>query len=377
MSTSPANPSAHTQLDPITATVVNSAIPSAPAAPVVQHIYVHHSARGSLLGRLFAWTGWAGFAMCFLLLVSLMITMSDYYDTTGGVTEKFHSGNESSLSVDKVAVINISGVIMEGEGYVRHQIDRVRDDDSVKAIVVRVDSPGGTVTGSDYIYHHLNELREDLEIPLVVSMGSMAASGGYYVSMAVGDQEKSIYAEPTSTTGSIGVIIPHYDISGLMAEYKVKDNSISSHPRKQMLSMTRELPDEHRQIVQGYVNESFERFKEIVKSGRPKFRNDGEALDKLATGEIFSADQAKKAGLIDEIGFIEDAIDRAIELAGLDSDKVRVVEYERPVSLFDISGLTHAKQPKFDVATLLDLSSPRAYYLATSLPTLVTSKRAD
>lgn len=374
MDTSPQLHPANPQNDPITAAVVAAA--QAPqAAP--QHIYVHHSSRGSFFGRLFAWAGWFGFAMCFFMLISMSLTMSDYFDTTGGVTEKFRSGDETSYIVDKVAVINISGVILEGEGYVKRQIDRVLKDDAVKAVVVRVDSPGGTVTGSDYIYHHLKEMKKEKDIPVVVSMGSMAASGGYYVSMAVGDQEKAIYAEPTTTTGSIGVIIPHYDISGLMERFDVKDNSISSHPRKQMLSMTRELPDEHREIIQGYVNESFERFKDIVKEGRPKFRTDGEALTKLATGEIFSADQAKKLGLVDEIGFIEEAIERAVELAGLDSDKVRVVEYERPVALFDLAGLMHAKQPSLDLATLLDLSAPRAYYLATSLPTLMTSKRAD
>ncbi len=125
---------------------------------------------------------------------------------------------------------------MEGDGFVKRQIDRVRKDAQVKAVVVRIDSPGGTVTGSDYIYHHLKKLREDRSLPLVVSMGSIAASGGYYIAMAVGDQEKSIFAEPTTTTGSIGVIVPHYDLSGLMARYDVRDDSISSHPRKQILS---------------------------------------------------------------------------------------------------------------------------------------------
>lgn len=348
--------------------------PSQSLAP--QHIIVHHKT-GSLLGRLFAWAGWAGFLFCGILIISMSVAMSDYFDTSEGITEKYHSGDEFSFSVDKVAIINVSGVIMDGQGYVKKQIDRVRKDDAVKAIVVRVDSPGGTVTGSDYIYHHLKELREELDIPLVVSMGSMATSGGYYVAMAVGDQEKAIYAEPTTTTGSIGVIIPHYDLSGLMDRFDVKDDSIASHPRKQMLSMTRPIPEEHREILQGHVNEMFDRFKDIVKEGRPKFKSDEPALVALATGEIFSANQAQKLGLVDEIGFLEEAISRAVELAGLDADMVRTVEYERPVSLFDFPGLAQARQPSLDLATLLDLSAPRAYYLATSLPTLITSRRAD
>ena len=91
--------------------------------------------------------------------------------------------------------------------------------------MLRVDSPGGTVSGSDYIYHHLREMpREKRKIPLVVSMGGMAASGGYYVSMAVGHEPDTIFAEPTAFTGSIGVIIPHYDLAGLMEKIGAKED---------------------------------------------------------------------------------------------------------------------------------------------------------
>ena len=105
---------------------------------------------------------------------------------------------------------------MGEESFAKKQIDQVRDDNHVKAVVLRVDSPGGTVTGSDYIYHHLKKLAEERQIPMVVSMGSVAASGGYYVAMAAGEKENTIYAEPTTWTGSIGVIIPHYDLTGLL-----------------------------------------------------------------------------------------------------------------------------------------------------------------
>ncbi|MBC8354910.1 MAG: signal peptide peptidase SppA [Planctomycetes bacterium] len=319
----------------------------------------------------FAMIGWMAFALCALLLVSQLLTMSDYFDTSGGITEKHHSG--TMFADDKVAIISVDGVIMSGDGYVKHQIDRVRGDASVKAIVVRVDSPGGTVTGSDYIFHHLNKLREEKGVPLVVSMGSIAASGGYYVSMAVGDQEDSIYAEPTTTTGSIGVIIPHYDLSGLMARFDVKDDSIASHPRKQMLAMTRPIPEDHRALLQAYVDESFGRFKAIVKQGRPAFRENEAALDELATGEIFTATKAKEAGLVDEIGFLESAIDRALTLANLDANNTRVVRYLRPASLFDISGFVMSNDRRPDLASMLELTSPRAYYLASSMPPLMAS----
>jgi protease-4 len=310
-----------------------------------------------------------------LFLMSFLGIYSDYFDTTNGITEKYVSGSKTGS--DKIAILSIEGVIMEGDGFVKHQIDRIKEDDNVKAVVVRVDSPGGTVTGSDYIYHHLTKLREEKEIPVVVSMGAIAASGGYYVSMAVGDQEKSIYAEPTSTTGSIGVIVPHYNISGLMKEYHVEDDSIASHERKQMLAMTKEMPTEHREIVQQYVNEAFGRFKDIVKSGRPRYREHPEQLDELATGEIFSATKARENGLIDEIGFIEDAVDRALELASLEKKSTKVVKYNRPVALFDLGDLGSARSTRSDLATLFELSMPKAYYLSTTMPAIFSSHRAD
>ncbi|MHB8971184.1 MAG: signal peptide peptidase SppA [Pirellulaceae bacterium] len=331
--------------------------------------------------RLLTWVGWMGFLLCGLLLISQWSARRDYFDVTEGIRERFHSGSEQGR--DKVAIITVRGVILDGDGFVKRQIDRVRKDPHVKAVVVRIDSPGGTVTGSDFIYHHLKKLREERHLPLVVSMGSMAASGGYYVAMAVGEQEKAIFAEPTTTTGSIGVIVPHYDLSGLMARYDVRDDSVSSHPRKQILSPTRAMSEEDRAIIQTYVNESFQHFKDIVKAGRPqlpqapgtdsqKLEHDGQDL---ATGEIFTATQAKQFGLVDEIGFIEEAIERASELAGLQKDRVRVVQYRRPASLLDLVGLVEAAEPDFPLSALLEVSAPRAYYLATSLPPLATSRR--
>ena len=245
--------------------------------------------------RFFSWLGWLGLFLCVPALMGLLASSRDYLDTTGGIQEKYHS--LAKKADDKVAVIDVTGVIMDGNGFVKHQIDRVRDDDAVKAVVVRVDSPGGTITGSDYILHHLNRLKDEKQIPLVVSMGGIAASGGYYVAMAVGDEPRSIFAEPTTTTGSIGVIIPHYDISGLLNRYDIKNDSIASHPRKQMLSMTKEMAPEDRTILEGYVNESFVRFKDIVLQGRPAYRDNTEALDALATGEIFTAGRGQGNGL--------------------------------------------------------------------------------
>lgn len=353
------------------------------AAPPAQTIIVQapRSTWGSWLARI----GWMGFVFCGIALFSLNSRVQQYFDTTGGISEKFHSGSKAATTTDKIAIITINGAIMDGDGFAQKQIEKIRQDDNVKGVVVRVDSPGGSVSASDYIYHHLKRLREEKikklkekggpqqDFPMIVSMGSMAASGGYYVAMAVGEQPKSIYAEPTTTTGSIGVLIPHYDISGLLAEYNIKDDTIATHPRKTMLSMTKEMTAEERELVRTYINESFTRFKDIIKQGRPHFQKDESALNELATGEIFSAAQAKKTGLIDEIGFIEDAIDRAVELAQLDKDKVRVVQFEAPATLLGMELAQTRSTSATALEALMELSTPKAYYMCTSLPPLMRS----
>jgi protease-4 len=309
------------------------------------------------------------------LLVSLIANMvsfaafSEYFQTDTNITEKFHSGEK--YASDKIAIIKVSGVMMEGEGFTKRQIDRVRDDDNVKAIVLRVDSPGGAVTAADYMYHHLVELKKEKQIPLVVSMGSMAASGGYYVAMAVGDEEKAIYAEPTTITGSIGVIIPRYDVSKLLSKYDVESDSIVSHPHKELGSWMKEMSPEERKKLQDQVNLLFARFKDIIKQGRPMFQKDEDALNQVATGEVFTGEQAKDLMLVDEVGFIEDAIKRAADLADLGKDDYRVVEYQSPATLADALGVSiQTPQHPLDTRALLELATPRAYYLYSWLPPL-------
>lgn len=315
-----------------------------------------------------SWLVWLALFICLGLLGWQYTQKQDYYDTTTGTTEKYVSGRKTATR--KIAIISVEGLIATGEGHVRKQIDRIRDDKNVVAVVVRVNSPGGTVTGSDYIYHHLKKLREDRQLPMVVSMGSIAASGGYYVSMAVGHEPDSIFGEPTTTTGSIGVIIPHYDFSGLMKRFDIKDDSIATHPRKQMLSISREMPEEHRQLLLGYINESLDRFKSIVRDGRKTFADDPTKLDALATGEIFSALKAKENGLIDQIGFLEDAIAAVEKKAGLEPGQGRVVKYEAPFSLADFQLL----KAKSDAASDISLfSSPQPFYVCTTTPVLMAT----
>lgn len=283
--------------------------------------------------------------------------------------EEFFSHNRRAS--EKVAIITLDGVILdETEGFVKRQIDRVRKDEQVKAVVFRVNSPGGTISGSDYLHHHLRKLAEDRDIPIVVSMGGIAASGGYYVAMAVGDTPESIYAEPSTFTGSIGVIIPRYDLSELLEGWGIQYDSVASGDLKGMGSMAKPLTEKERELFQQIVDEGFELFKRTIRSGRPAFREEPGALDQLATGQIFTAQQAAGNGLVDRIGFIESAVDRAIELAGLDPDDVKVVRYKPEPSLANVLFGAGSRGHPLDFRTLLELSTPRAYYLCTWLPPL-------
>ncbi|MDH3717632.1 MAG: signal peptide peptidase SppA [Planctomycetota bacterium] len=326
-----------------------------------------------------------------LLLLALAISVMfnfgllgayhSYVQMDASITEKLHSG--SAAARNKIAVIAVKGAIMNAEdGFVKKQIDRALKDKQVKAVVLRIDSPGGTVTASHYLYHHLKKLRKEKEIPLVVSMGSIATSGGYYLSMAVGDTEDAIFAEETTWTGSVGVIIPSYDLSDLLAHWKIRDRSFTSGDLKQMGSPTRELDEQHRKReeakLQQLVDESFEGFKEVVAYGRPKLVQDDEAMREVVTGQIFTAKQAYKLGLVDQLGYIEDAVRRAAELAKLDPEKVRVVKYEKPPSLLNVAlgGSSQAAAASLDLSAMLDLTAPRAYYLSTWVPAIVANRAA-
>ncbi len=329
----------------------------------------------SIWRGILSWLGWLIAGLCLLAIMSFVTSRNEYFNNSGGIQEKYHSLSKASSS-NKIAVLKATGVITTGDGFVKRQIDRIKKDEDIKGIVLRVDSPGGTVYGSDFILHHLKELVKERDIPMVVSMGSVAASGGYYIAMAVGDQEKSIYAEPLTTTGSIGVIIPHYNVAGLMEEYGVEDDSLATHPRKKMLSMSRPISDDDRQVLDKYVGHAFDRFKDVIKEGRPQFRDDPAALDVLATGEVFTAEQAKESGLVDEIGFVEDAIERVLELANLDEDTTRVVTYSRPITLADAISLSKApgSEKSAVLSSLMKLSNQQAYYLNAPLANLLTGE---
>jgi protease-4 len=250
----------------------------------------------------------------------------------------------------KIAVISVDGVIMEGGGGgglfgggidpVALAIDslrRAQNDPEVLAVVLEVNSPGGGVTASDMIHHEILKFRENSGKPVVVYMKDLAASGGYYISAPA----SHIVASPTTLTGSIGVVIQGFNFHGTLTEVvKGQDATIKAGGNKTMGSMFADPESEEyqqgRQLLQELADEMHGKFKQIVKDGRgPALQPDWETY---ADGRILSAEQAKKVGLVDQIGYFEDAKAKAEELAGVEG--LTVVEYGRQVGLGALLGLS-------------------------------------
>jgi protease-4 len=235
-------------------------------------------------------------------------------------------GNSGQLNTlmpgkDKVVVVKIEGVITDS-GPVIEKLDKIKNNDDVKAVVLRIDSPGGSVAPSQEIYKELIKLREKKTI--VASFGSVAASGGYYIASAA----HKIIANPGSITGSIGVIIEFANIEELIGKIGLKSVVIKSGKYKDILSPTRELESAERGLIQGVIDSIHSQFIDAVALGRGMER---EKVAAIADGRIFSGEQAKEQGLVDELGNLQDAIKRAAEIAGIEGEpKVIYPAKEKP-----------------------------------------------
>lgn len=236
------------------------------------------------------------------------------------VTQILTGGQEINLPMrDYIAVVEVTGTIQEqtetgmfdmATGYQHtttlEYIDKLIADDYNKGIMLYVDSPGGAVYESEELYLKLQEYKEQTNRPIWNYMAHYAASGGYYVGM----MSDVIYANPNTTTGSIGVIISGYDMSGLYEKLGIKDVTITSGDNKATT-----FTDEQIDIYQKIVDESYERFVEIVAAGRKMSEKE---VKKLADGRIYSAKQAQEHGLIDEIGRYEDVQTKMSDAVGTD-----------------------------------------------------------
>lgn len=262
------------------------------------------------------------------LLVSGCITIN-LLPGPGPLKEEQLSGSGAA----KMLVVELSGLISSQEGsglvpqpnllaQVKEELSRAAEDDQVKALVLRINSPGGTVTASDILYHEVRVFKEKRKIPVVASIMDVGASGGYYVAAAA----DKILVHPSSVTGSLGVIMLTMNARGLLEKVGVEATAVTSGPKKDMGSPFRAMTDEERAIFQGVIDSFYERFLTVIREGRPNLTP--EQIRKLADGRIYSGEQAKAAGLVDAVGYLDDAIELAKKDAGL--TEARVVVYRRP-----------------------------------------------
>ncbi len=234
---------------------------------------------------------------------------------------------------DKIAIINIEGTIVGGKSEfgifgsesgadnIARQIKRAGEDPSVKAIILRINSPGGSAAASQEIHAEVCKARENGKI-VVASMSDIATSGGYYVACGA----DKIVANPGTITGSIGVIFSRLQYSELLERYGIRANVIKSGKYKDIGSPLRNMTAEERQILQELIDDIYFQFVRAVEEGRQM--NEKEVLE-LADGRILTGRQAKEKGLVDELGNFQDAVDLASKLAGIEGKPRLVVEYGR------------------------------------------------
>jgi len=266
------------------------------------------------------------FSLVFLMTGCLVLRMP----SVSPLKEKILSGTAR----DKILLIDISGVIRDRKNKnilgsetsrtmtarIQEELDKARDDKKVKALILRINTPGGHVTTADIIYHEIMTFKKETGIPVVAEFMDMAASGGYYIGAAA----DKIVAQPTTITGSIGVVAYSVNATGLLDKIGISDRTIKSGDKKDMSSPLRDMTAEEREILQSIIDELYERFLRVVFEGR-KGLIDKQELRKISDGRVYTATQALKFKLIDRVGYMEDAVSYAKELAKIDD--ARVVTY--------------------------------------------------
>ncbi len=271
--------------------------------------------------------------------ISLLLLSSGCTFLKVSVTEEVEPLTERVISGegrDKILLLDLAGFISTSRdrdplfggkkqpgllARVREELDRARKDRNVRAVVLRINSPGGGVTASDVLYHELKQFKRDTGAKILAHIMDVGTSGAYYAALAA----DRITAQPTSVTGSIGVIMFRIDATGLMQKIGVQSIEISSGDRKGMGSPFRALAPEERAIFQNIIDSLDSRFVDIVAKER---KLPVDAVKKLADGRIYTSKEAQDARLIDGIGYLDDALTEARKLANL--ERASVVTYFRP-----------------------------------------------
>lgn len=270
-----------------------------------------------------------------LVFLALTCTGCITIDVLGGKPGRLRETVVEGERGPKIALIDIEGLLLEvakptplglrqeesSVARVRAQLDKAAKDRAVKAVILRIHSPGGTATASEIIYGEIQRFKAKKPVPVVAQLVGIATSGAYYAAMAA----DSVYANPTTVTGSIGVIFVSVNVSGLMEKLGLADQTIATGPYKDVGSPLRPMTPGDRALMQGVLNDLYRRFVQVVAAGRPQLP--AARVAELADGRIYSATQAQANGLVDGIADLPSTIDEVRRRAGL--EEVRVVAYHR------------------------------------------------
>jgi len=345
--------------------------------------------------------GWMVLAIILLVLlgISMLVNATNYlggmfrgrsvkYSRTAGprLDEVVYEDNDAA---NKIAIVEVNGIItgsvIDQGGFnlvdlMKAQLKRAEEDDRVKAVLLKVDSPGGEVMASDEINHLLVDFQVRTHKPVVASMGSLAASGGYYISAPC----RWIVANDLTITGSIGVIMSSWNYRGLMDKVGLLPQTFKSGKYKDMLSGSREpdsITQEEKQMIQALIDETFAKFKKVVQEGRTQaYEKNKSARDKgrslsddwqnYADGRVLSGTEAFKLGFVDELGGFEDAVDRTKKLSGISSANLILYQQRFDLSdLFHLFGKSDSKAIKLDLG--MDAPKLRAGTLYFLSPTFL------
>jgi protease-4 len=236
------------------------------------------------------------------------------------------SAEKTAAGGEKIALIRLEGIILDAKETL-DELDRYRNNPSVKAVLLRIDSPGGAVVPSQEIYEEVQKLRQSGKKKVVVSMGSVAASGGYYIASA----SDKIVANPGTLTGSIGVILELANVEGLLKKVGVESVVIKSGTHKDLGSPFRSMSPEEQGLLQSVLDDVHNQFIEAVAKGRGMRE---EEVRVLADGRIFTGRQAVAIGLVDELGNLQDAIRIAADIVGIQGEP-KIVETKKGFSFLD------------------------------------------
>lgn len=315
---------------------------SSPAENTVTQKPVEKKSRGCMALIIFFTVVFfiAGALAVFFLVAGILLHFSSMpsFSIMPGVSysEEYISGDQ--FSGNKIVVVDVNGVILNQSSpspvysvadaeFICDQLKYIANDKSVKAVIMNIDSPGGEVVAADNIHHHIKKLRKENNMPVIASMNSLAASGGYYISAPC----SYIIANRLTLTGSIGVIIETYKYYDLFNKIGVRSEVYKSGPMKDILDGSRPSTEAEKQVVQKLVNESYNEFVKIVAEGRKGLTVEKIKGTEIGDGRVFSGEEAFNLGLVDKLGFFEDAVNKAAEMGNVKGN-YKLIRYNKPFS---------------------------------------------